>query len=148
METTYKNSRQEEFAALMQTVENAGFKPADVARWLGVTPGAVSQYISGRTTPKESVIQFFRHHVDEKITSKKPSESTPSELQQKLEDLSRFDPAAYAAARATIETLHGRLDKHLIHSKPEASSGSESGAARLLKKASASHNKRGENQSP
>lgn len=150
MDVAYKNARQEAFAELMQTAENAGFKSANVARWLGVTPGAVSQYRAGSTTPKESVVQLFRRHVEEKITAPRRTATSPSELYAMLLDLERLDPARFDDARTIIETFHSHLDKSLLHApKPavaNAGSGEERGAVKLLKKAAASLNKRGSGQ--
>ena len=89
-------------------MENAGFRPADVARLLNKSPGAISQYKSGFTNPSETVVQLLRRVVQEKL-SPREGVSTPAELQNKLTELSDHDPAGFAAAQATIEALHRRL---------------------------------------
>ena len=61
MSTILKNPRQEQFSAMLHTMEGLGYRAADVARFLNVTHGAVSQaYISGRTNPSETVLGLFR----------------------------------------------------------------------------------------
>lgn len=132
---------------MMITAVNAKFKAADVARWLKLTPGAISQYLSGKTTPKQGVIELFRQRLQENVGPAIP-EASPAELHERLKDLERYDPAAFDAARATIETLHGRMNKGVIHAdKHEVNSAEEPLAVRVLKRGPVSGHKRGGDQS-
>ena len=111
MKSISKTPEQVEFCNLMQTLENAGFYAATVAPLIRRTPGAISQYRSGKTKPSAGVLELLRRVVADKTQPNKITEksTTTEELQNQLRDLSEKDPAGYAAAQATIEALHRRI---------------------------------------
>jgi transcriptional regulator with XRE-family HTH domain len=136
MTALLKNPRQEEFSALMHTMEELGFRAADVARLLNKTHGAISQYLSGKTNPSETVLDLFRRIVEEKKGGQGPVEIGEEAVKEQLSDLRRFSPADYEVAKTTISMLHKRLPP-AINSKATAAAG------RMLKKAAASVLKHG-----
>jgi predicted transcriptional regulator len=131
MAVLLKSSRQEEFGALMHTMEELGFRAADVARLLNKTHGAISQYLSGKTNPSETVLGLFRRIVEEKKGGGDPTEIGEEAVKEQLSDLKRFSPADYEVAKTTISMLHKRLPAE-INSKASAAAG------RMLKKGAAS----------
>lgn len=120
MEVSYKNGRQQEFCELMKRMELLKFKPADVARLIKKTPGAISQYLSGTTNPSDTVLEIFRRVVEEKEGRKAEPEVTDIQLREQLADLARFSPPDYEVAKLTILTLHGKLPA-VVNSKPPSS---------------------------
>ena len=111
-----KNDVQTEFAALMRAMKDLGFRPADVARMLNKSKGAISQYMSRQTMPSNTVMELLRRVVNEKrgvdVVGK-------GELQKKLESLKRFEPEQYDVLKKTIEMLHGQVIKPLPASSVE-----------------------------
>lgn len=134
MSTIFKDPRQEQFSAMMHTMEELGYRAADVARFLNVTHGAVSQYLSGRTNPSETVLGLFRRVVEERKGGSASGEM--GDAKEQLENLRRFAPADYAVARATIGMLHKKLPAR-------ANSKAGAAAGRMLKKGAASVRKHG-----
>ncbi len=132
MSTIFKDTRQEQFSAMMHTMNELGYRAADVARFLNVTHGAVSQYLSGRTNPSETVLGLFRRVVDERRGDSTAGEK--GDVKEQLENLRRFAPADYAVAKATISMLHKKLPWN-----PSSKAGAAAG--RMLKKGAASARK-------
>ncbi len=136
MSTILKNPRQEQFSAMMHTMEGLGYRAADVARFLTITHGAVSQYLSGKTNPSETVLGLFRRVVEEKKGGQKSGVSGRGGIKEQLEDLRRLAPADYEVAKTTISLLHKKLPV-AVNSKASAAAG------RMLKKGAASVRKYG-----
>ena len=121
---------------MMQTMENLGYRAADVARFLNKTHGAISQYLSGKTNPSETVLDLFRRVVAEKQGGQAGTEAGEEAVKEQLADLRRLAPADYEVARATITALHKKLPV-------EVSSKAGDAAGRMLKKGAASVRKHG-----
>jgi predicted transcriptional regulator len=136
MSPLLKNSRQEEFSALMHTMEESGFRAADVARFLGLTHGAISQYLSGKTNPSETVLSLFRRVVEERKDRQESAPATDENVKEQLEDLRRRAPDAYEAVKTTIGQFHKNL-------RPAVNSKASAAAGRMLKKGAASVRKYG-----
>src|ERR1700744_6528874 len=134
MSTIFKDPRQEQFSAMMHTMEELGYRAADVARFLNITHGAVSQYLSGRTNPSETVLGLFRRVVDEKKGGTAARET--GDVKEQLEDLRRLAPADFKVAKTLIDGLHKKLPT-AVNSKAGAAAG------RMLKKGAASVRKSG-----
>ena len=126
MQVTYKNSRQQEFCNLMQTMEDLKFRPADVARMLKKSQGAISQYISGTTNPSETVLELFRGIVAAHTKPDAEVELTETSIREQLSDLHRYPPGDYEVVKKTITLLHQKLPMELKAGTP---------TSRLLKKA-------------
>lgn len=95
-----------EFAHLMVSMRVLGFRPADVARMLNKSQGAVSQYLSGYTQPSETVLALLRRLVVEK--QGKQTSSEIGELGSKLACLKEFDNETYLILKGYIEKFYAR----------------------------------------
>jgi len=136
MSAIFKNPRQEEFSALMHTMQELGYRAANVARFLDITHGAVSQYLSGKTNPSETVLGLFRRVVEEKKRGQGRVEIGEENVKEQLEDLRRLAPADYDVAKTMISGLHKKLS-------PNFNSKASAAAGRMLKKGAASVRKYG-----
>lgn len=65
MKSKSKSENHEEFLRLMKEMENRGFRPAEVARKLRKTNGAMTQYASGDANPSDTVLELLRRIVSE-----------------------------------------------------------------------------------
>jgi transcriptional regulator with XRE-family HTH domain len=108
-EPLYKNILQQEFCALMQKMEEAGYNQATVARLLKRTPGAISQYRSGRSKPRHDVMDNLRRIADELTAPAKDENESDGRLHEQIEELRRFSPPDYEVIKTTITLLHRRL---------------------------------------
>jgi len=112
MGTIWKNEKQTEFCALLQEMESAGFTKAAVAGLLDISPAAVTQFFTGKATPKSTTIALFHHIVDEALGRKQPDTKreiiSVDGVHEKLTELKQKDPSAYAHAKTNIEFLHDR----------------------------------------
>jgi predicted transcriptional regulator len=95
------------FRGLMEKMRESGFRPADVARLLNKTPVAVSQYLSGYTTPSETVIELLSRISTEK--AKADDGQGGGILNRKLADLQRWSASEFEVVKNTIEMFHERL---------------------------------------
>jgi transcriptional regulator with XRE-family HTH domain len=100
-----------EFIAMM---EASGMKAADLARRLELTPGAISQYKSGTTTPSAQVLSLFKII----LMSEQPGalsalkEETLAHWERKiLDDLRWLHQADRENVLAMLRTLIDRLPK-------------------------------------
>jgi predicted transcriptional regulator len=118
MQVSYKNTRQQEFCSLLQTMVDLKFRPADVARMLKKTHGAVSQYKSGAINPSETVLELFRSIVERHTKPEKVAEITEVALREQLSDLRRYSPDDYEVVKTTISLLHKKLPMVLEVSSP------------------------------
>lgn len=114
MGTVWKNEKQTEFCALLLEMENAGYTKAAVANMLGISPAAVTQFFTGKSTPKGTTLALMHHIVNDvlgkKRETKKDQQSVPRDaVHRKLEDLKERDSKAYDSVRNTIEVLHDRI---------------------------------------
>jgi len=131
-----KNSQQEEFAALMHAMEELGYRAADVARLLDKTPGAISQYLSGKTNPSETVLGLFRRVVQETGGGQKSAEANDEAVEEQLADVRRLAPGDYEVIKSMISMVHKKLPRE-VNSKAGAAAG------RMLKKGAAAVRKYG-----
>lgn len=108
----WKNDKQVEFCTLLQTLKDAGRNQTDVAALLGISTAAVSQIVKGKTTPRATTLAVMRHIVSE-VTGKPVGERAPEPIndptQEKLNNLRREDPKAYAHLMESLEMLHDRV---------------------------------------
>jgi predicted transcriptional regulator len=112
MVSQFKNARHKLFCSQMEAMRECGYRPADVARMLNKSPGAISQYQSGYTTPSDTVMELLDRIVDEKL--KTDTEREIVVLNEKLEALQRMSPADYEVAKNTIEMVYERLTSRLV----------------------------------
>jgi predicted transcriptional regulator len=131
-----KNSQQEEFTALMQAMEELGYRAADVARLLDKTPGAISQYLSGKTNPSETVLGLFRRVVQETGGGERTVETGDDSVKEQLADVRRLAPGDYEVIKSMISMVHKKLPRE-VNSKAGAAAG------RMLKKGAAAVRKYG-----
>jgi len=136
MSAILKDPRQEQFSTMIRTMGELGYRPADVARFLNITHGAVSQYLSGRTNPSETVLGLFRRVLEEKKDIHTAGRAGHRDVKGQLEDLRRLAPADYDVAKTMISGLHKKLPA-VVNSKAGAAAG------RMLKKGAASVRKHG-----
>lgn len=85
-----KNKEQVEFSELMAEMEERGFKPAHVARRLGLSHSSVSQYLAGNSTPKPGTLELLRRVVREEsgpgtVASSFRDQATPADLERARE---------------------------------------------------------------
>jgi predicted transcriptional regulator len=93
-----------EFSHLMISMRVLGFRPADVARMLNKSQGAISQYLSGYTKPSETVLALLRRLVVEKQVKQTPG--VYEDLINKLTCLQHVMPTEYQAIKENIETCY------------------------------------------
>ena len=74
----------------MKEMETHGFRPADIARKLKKTEGAMSQYASGYTNPSDTVLELLRRIADETRGEKLPITKSKTKI---ISD-NEYDPAA------------------------------------------------------
>ena len=105
-----------EFATMMAEMKSLGFRPADVARKLNISAGAVSQYLSGYTVPSNTVLELMRRVVLEA----RKNQTTPLDetLTTKLSELQEGDSSKYDEVKALVEKLHAELPKAVPTEKP------------------------------
>jgi transcriptional regulator with XRE-family HTH domain len=127
-----KNERQTEFCNYLQTLEDLGLHPAEVARQIGITSGAISQYRSGSSTPGVDKLIAMRQLVER---TTRPLE-LGGEIHAQLRDLEAYAPDSFEAVKITIGILHAKIAR----AQPDARI--NQAAARLLKKSTASSGKR------
>ena len=61
----------------IRLVAIAGWSQAETARRLNITPGAVSQFFSGRIRPKQSLLNFLKLQIPEPSRIQKPPANQP-----------------------------------------------------------------------
>lgn len=119
MEAIYKNTRQQEFCQLLEKMDGWGFKPADVARLIKKSRGAVSQYVSGYGNPSETTLDLMRKVVNEEESKRngpKPETVSDNQVHEQLGQLREYAPADYQAAVTIIGTLHQKLPMAILNS--------------------------------
>jgi predicted transcriptional regulator len=98
-----------EFSELVKQMEDFGFRPADVARMLNKSPGAISQYLSGYTKPSKTVLELLRRVVKEKDWDDIEPNAEHKELSKKLRFVSYVMRSKYSEIKSQIETLYESL---------------------------------------
>jgi predicted transcriptional regulator len=103
-----------EFAALMQEMRDWGFRPADVARMLNKSRGAVSHYLTGFAKPSATVLELLRRIVKEKHWDEIEPDTEQKALSKKLRILNSMMHSKYEDIKSQIETLYGHLTPEMI----------------------------------
>lgn len=109
MNSKQENPENVEFSALVKEMEDFGFRPADVARMLNKSPGAISQYLSGYTKPSRTVLELLRRIVKEKHWDEIEPDAEQKELSKKLRMLNYMMHAKYIDIKSQIEALYDLL---------------------------------------
>lgn len=104
-----------EFTRLFREVEKYGWKQADVARALSLSPPAVSTYLNGDETassPSERTLKQLRQELGKLEAAKQRGEEIESRLgesdrlREQLDYLQRHDKPAFEAVKQTVDILH------------------------------------------
>ena len=141
MNTIAKTAEQIEFAEIFERLEKEFEQSqADVARALRLERSYISMLLKGTRNPALRTIEDMR--ALEKRLRAVAEGLEPEVRSNELEDLVNRLAAMERQDKATFETAR-RVIQSLAPQPAPAGSGSEKGAAKLLKKISASHNKRG-----
>jgi transcriptional regulator with XRE-family HTH domain len=109
----YHTPEQAEFSELMERIEAAGWRQADLARELNLSRPAISMYKKGTSNPSERTLSGMRGLVQRLEKAKQQGSEVERRTHQpdiasQLAYLRANDPAAYEAVKATVATLHQR----------------------------------------
>lgn len=108
-----------EFAALMGEMKKLGHRPAEVARRLNKSPGAISQYLSGYTNPSETVMALLRRiEEDSRLASSRTGSKEVQDLADKLGTVKYNCPDPYLFIKELIEKQYEENRKEFPHLNP------------------------------
>ncbi len=108
------NPGNQEFKALL---ERSKWTQSEAARQLKVSPGLVSQYLSGITRPSTTTLTLFKMLVEEKERQHglhySPASTSESlrESQQRLTEIAQADPQRFETVREVIKLAYSHLPK-------------------------------------
>jgi transcriptional regulator with XRE-family HTH domain len=105
----------QEFRELLKRSE---WSQSEAARQLKVSPGLVSQYLSGFTRPSTTTLKLFRMLVEDKeqqeATIQLPRTSPDSlrESSERLAEIAQADPQKFETVRQVIKLVNNHLPKN------------------------------------
>jgi predicted transcriptional regulator len=103
MRIKQKTAENVEFCALMKEMKRFKYRPADVARMLNKSQGAVSQYLSGYTKPSETVMALMRRIARETWRGANERDDEIEEMDEKLRRLQFLSPSDFQVIKEQIE---------------------------------------------
>ena len=99
-----------------ELLKRSNWTQSESARQIKVSPGLVSQYLSGLTRPSSTTLTLFRMLVEEKVQreAQVPSTSSPESLREsheRLTEIAQADPQKFETVRQVIKLAHSHLPK-------------------------------------